>query len=80
MTNKRQSMKLLDYFWARALVTITGIVFLSQLIIEISGPVTRKPGFEWVIYVCGAAFGAAMLYAIALVLLNAWIKRREFDI
>lgn len=65
-------MKRLDYFWASALVKITGIVFLSQLIVELGGPATRKPGFEWVIYACGGAFGVALLYATVLVFLNAW--------
>ena len=72
-------MKRLDYFWARALLTITGIVFMSQMVVEMGGPAPRKPGFEWVIYACGGAFGAALLYAAALVLLNAWIRWRESD-
>lgn len=60
-----------DYFVARALVQITGIVFLSQLVLEASGAIARKPGLEWVIYACGAAFAASVLYSVALIVLNA---------
>lgn len=63
-------MKKYDYFWARAFIQITGVVFISQLIIELSGIAVRKSGFEWVVYACGAAFFAAILYSFTLVLLN----------
>lgn len=72
-------MRRLAYFWARALVTITGIVFLIQLVVDLGGLADRKPGFEWVIYACGGAFGASLLYAAALVLLNAWTRWRASD-
>lgn len=63
-------MKRYDYFWARASIQITGIVFVSQLITELSGIAVREPGFEWVIYACGVAFFAAILYSFILILLN----------
>jgi hypothetical protein len=60
-----------DYFWARAATQITGIVFLSQLALEVSGVIIREPGLEWVIYACGAAFAASVLYSVTLIALNA---------
>jgi len=60
-------MKRYEYSIARSLNVITGIIFLSQLFMEVS----RKPGFEWVIYACGGAFLMALIYAAVLVLLNA---------
>jgi hypothetical protein len=64
-------MKKYDYFVARTLLKITGIVFLSQLMLEVSDVISRKPGLEWVIYACGAAFTASLIYSVALILLNA---------
>ena len=63
------SEKKIDYFWAKAIVQITGIVFLSQVVVEMLA--YRKPGFEWVVYACGAAFFVSMLYASILILINA---------
>jgi hypothetical protein len=60
-----------DYFWAIEITEITGIVFVSQLVIEVSGIAQRKSGFEWVIYACGAAFACSLLYSAALILMNA---------
>lgn len=60
-----------DYFVARALVNITGIVFGSQMIVEMLA--ARKQGYEWVIYACAGAFVSALLYAATLVVLNASI-------
>ena len=64
-------VKKYDYFWARTIIKITGIVFLSQLILELSGAAQRKPGFEWVIYMCGVLFGCSVLYCMLLISLNA---------
>ena len=68
-------MERIDYFCARVIVKITGIVFVTQLIFEVSGIATRKHGFEWVIYAGAGAFGASLLYAAALILINAWRSR-----
>lgn len=68
-------MKKIDYFWPRALCQITGIVFLTQVPIELSN--ARLPGFEWVIYACGAAFLAALLYAATVVVVNANRSRQN---
>ena len=69
---QERNMKRIDYFWPRALVQITGIVFVTQLIFELSGIGTRKPEFEWVIYACGAAFLASGSYAMAVIAINTW--------
>lgn len=68
-------MKRIDYFWARMLVQITGIVFVTQLVIEVLGIAARKPGMEWVVPVCAAAFFASLLYAAAVVVINAWREK-----
>ncbi len=65
-------MKRIDYFWPRAAVQITGIVFVTQMLFELSGIGTRKPGFEWVIYACASAFMASLMYAGAAIAINAW--------
>ena len=67
-------MKKLDYYWPRAALQITGIVFASQTLMEVSGVATRKAGFEWVYPACGVAFAAACIWTVVVVLLNA--KRR----
>lgn len=64
-------MKHIDYFWPLSLCRVTSIVFLSQLILELSGVATRKPEYDWVIYACGAAFFASLLFAAAVVFINA---------
>lgn len=67
-------MKRLSYYPARAAVTITGIVLISQIMVEMGGPVSRKPEFWWVIYACAGAFVLSALYAIAVVAWNAWVN------
>ena len=57
------------------LVQITGIVFASQLVIELSGIVTRKPGMEWVVPACAVAFLSSLIYAAAVVAINAWREK-----
>ena len=69
-----EAVRLCDYFWARALVSITGIVFVSQLMLEPF--VVRKAGFENTVYWCGAAFTFALLYSMALILINAWRRTK----
>jgi len=64
-------MKRYEYSIARSLNVITGIIFFSQLFVEVSGIIKRKPGFEWVIYACGVAFLLSIIYAAVLILLNA---------
>lgn len=72
-----ENVKRIDYYWPRVLCQITGIVFATQLLFEVSGIGTRKPGFEWVIYACAAAFTASIMYAGAAIAINAWRSWRE---
>lgn len=58
-----------SYFYSRIAVEVTGIMFLVQIIAESVGD--RRPGFEWIIPVCGGAFAISICYAICLILLNA---------
>jgi len=64
-------MKRYNYSIARNFSVFTGIIFFSQLFMEVSGIIKRKPGFEWVIYACGGAFLLSIIYAAVLILLNA---------
>jgi len=64
-------MKKHDYSLYRSLNIITGVVFFSQLILEVSGLITRKPSFEWVVPACGGAFLLSIVYLFVLILLNA---------
>jgi hypothetical protein len=65
-------MKRIDYFWPRTLVQLTAVVFWLQLTMEMSGVITRKPGYGWVLYACAGAFVASVLYFLAAMVLNAW--------
>jgi hypothetical protein len=64
-------MKKIDYFWPRTFLQITGIVFLSQLFMEILG---LRIEFDWVIYVCAITFFISLVYAFLVIILNS---RRE---
>lgn len=68
-------MKRFDYFWPQILVKISGITFLSQMIVYLSG--SRTSEFEWVIYVCGAVFFLSVLYALVAVVLNSIKKGND---
>lgn len=68
-------MKRIDYYWPRAAVKITGIVFLSQIVMEVSGIASRKPEFWWVIYACTAAFAASIAWSVLAVLINTWCAK-----
>lgn len=60
-------MKRIDYFWPGAALKVTAIVFFTQLLIEVIA--SRKPGFEWVLPLCGALFAMSLawvLYALAM--------------
>lgn len=61
----------LDYFWAKAATQVTGLVFATQLLSEVSDIAQSKPGYWWVVYACGAAFACSLLYAAVLIVLNA---------
>ena len=70
-------MKIYDYLIAQSLNIITGIIFFSQLIIEVGGLITRKPGFEWILPFCGGTFLLSVFYSLALVLLNAKARHNK---
>lgn len=70
-------MKRIDYFLPGILFKITGVVFLTQLLIEVGGIAQRKPGFEWVIYACGGAFLASCVYLIVALVLNALVETKQ---
>jgi hypothetical protein len=62
-------MKRIDYFWPRAATQISGIVFISQAIIEVIG--VRKEGFEWVFSACAIAFAISFALTIASIVWNS---------
>jgi len=62
-------MKRIDYFWPRAALKITGIVFISQILIDVLG--FRKPEFYWVLPMCGLLFMAAIVWTLYAVVINA---------
>ena len=62
-------MTKIDYFWPRTLLQVTGIIFVSQLLVELAEG--RKPGFEWVIYACAGAHLLAWMYAATVISINA---------
>lgn len=64
-----------SYFFARALTTFTGIVFFTQIILNIIGLTSIKEGYEWVILACGTAFVASLIYAGVLIFINAKNRR-----
>jgi hypothetical protein len=68
-------MKRIDYFWPRAATQISGIVFISQAIIEVIG--VRKEGFEWVFPACAIAFAISCTLTIASIVWNAIRARGE---
>jgi len=70
-------MKRYDYFWARTLVSITSIIFTSQFMLETSGVVERKEGFEYTVQFCAMLFGCSLLYSLILILMNARARSKK---
>ena len=68
-------MKRIDYFWPRAATQISGIVFISQALIEVIG--VRKEGFEWVFSACAFAFAISCTVTILAIVWNAIRARGE---
>ena len=58
-----------DYRIARALVKITTILFITQVVTEIIA--TRNQQFYWVLPVITLLLCASLMYSVALVVLNA---------
>jgi hypothetical protein len=61
-------MKRIDYYWSRAALHVTSIVFASQFVVESFG--MRKVGYEWVLPVCGILFAASVVWAVFAVIWN----------
>jgi succinate dehydrogenase/fumarate reductase cytochrome b subunit len=68
-------MKRIDYFWPSALTRITGIILLTQSIVEIVGQ--RKDGYEWVFPLCAWSFVASIAWALFAITWNAIRARGE---
>jgi hypothetical protein len=62
-------MKKIDYFWLRAAVHITAIVFAVQCVTEVVA--ARKPEYEWVFWASLCAFAASVLCSVGAVVWNA---------
>ena len=73
MNNKKLTK--VSYTLASALVQITGIVLATQLAIELIA--VRKPEYWYVIPVCGTLFGLSVIYAIILVVYNAYVDYKS---
>ena len=69
-------MKKIDYFWARASLKITGIVFFTQLLLELVG-IERNSGFEYTVHICGAIFVCSILYSLVLIIVNAYRTKEK---
>jgi len=65
-------MKKIDYFWLRAAVHITAILFAVQCIIEIEH--MRKTEYGWVFWAFLCAFAASVLCSVGAVVWNARSK------
>ena len=63
-------MKKCSYDLAIKLITITFVIFSTQLLLEISKIITRKPGLEYTTHFCGIAFVLCCIYGGVLILLN----------
>jgi hypothetical protein len=68
-------MRRIDYFWPRAATQISGIVFISQAIIEVIG--VRKEGTEWVFLACAIAFAISCTVTILAIIWNTIGARGE---
>ena len=68
-------MRRIDYFWPRAATRITGIILLSQSVVEIFGQ--RKSGYEWVFPLCAWGFVASILWSLFAVIWNATGEQHE---
>ena len=70
-------MKKLSYFYAKDALLFTGIIFFSQLLLEMINVYQRKPEYWWIVPATGVAFGLAVLYSIAVIVWNAWADYQQ---
>ena len=69
-------MKKYSYLIPRTLTHITGVIFLTQVTIRLIGITDAKPGFEWVLPACGAAFSASVVYSLVILVLNVRARKK----
>lgn len=60
--------------YCKTAMTITGVMFFTQLIMDISGVIQRKAGYEWVLPALGLAFGVSLLITVVAIVLTAAIQ------
>jgi len=70
-------MNKISYVVPKALFKITGVIFLTQFLFEMSGIFVRKEGFESTLLVCLLAFLLSAFYGLAVVVFNALRKNKE---
>ena len=70
-------MNKISYFLPKTVFKITLVIFITQLLGEMSGIFVRKAGFEDTILVCFIAFMLASFYALAVVAINASREKGE---
>ena len=73
MHNK--NTKKVNYRLARTLVEITGIMLGIHLVLELIA--VRKPEYWYVLPVCATLFGLSVIYAIILVVYNAYVDYKS---
>ena len=62
-------MKRIDYFWPRAALQISGIVLLTQVLVEFI--CVRKEGFDWVLPACALAFALSCTWVMTAIVIRA---------
>lgn len=73
MNNK--NTKKVSYKSARSFVEITGIMLGTHLVLELIA--VRKPEYWYILPVCGTLFGLSVIYAIILMIYNAYIDYKS---
>ena len=73
MNNKK--LNKVNYRLARTLVEITGIMLGIHLVLELIA--VRKPEYWYVLPICATLFGLSVIYAIILVIYNAYVDYKS---
>lgn len=68
-------MKRIDYFWPRAAVQTSAIIFITQLVTETVA--IRKEGFEWVLPLCFGLLAVSVLWIMFCMCMNAYNRDGE---
>jgi ABC-type uncharacterized transport system fused permease/ATPase subunit len=72
-------MKKHSEYLASVLTKITGFLFFSQILMEVSGMVVRKSGFEYTLHLCLFLFSMSIIYWLLLMTLNKMNTRKAND-